>query len=393
MKGSVRAKGKCPQCHSPFTDVSRGISMHKNLGIICLSCKRTPNRFYIDLHHLGKRVRIFSDKQGNPLDRYQKAVMILNDIHREVQQNRFDGSAYCAGGRKRFLVHPLLDTFSALKQESLAPSCRGHYRRYGQIVQDFFGKRDVREITEPDLSGFREHLLGQFTFSEKTQKNIFDFLKAFLRYCKYQLAVLDSIPPFPEMKVSGHRHTWLSREDQRVLLEYVPDDHRPIIVFLMLHGCRPSEARALKCRDIDLQTESVSISAVFSGSEYRVNPLEREGRQAVFSIHPEMFDYMAERVKNNLPDSPVFVNPRTGGHYSSSALDRAWFYARRQAGLGKGVRLYDVTRHSFASQLVSGGVSLFAISKLLRHSGGNLKAKYDRRQLESLRIVMKSLQS
>ena len=74
--------------------------------------------------------------------------------------------------------------------------------------------------------------------------------------------------------------------------------------------------------------------------------------------------YIKNRVENNLPEAFVFVNPNSGLHYSKANLAKIWNNARIKAGLDKSIRLYDATRHSFASQLVNSGVSIFSISKL-----------------------------
>jgi len=337
MKGIIRAKGRCPRCQKPFTDVSKGISMHKKLGIICISCRSIPRRFYIDLHYHGKRIRLFSDRQGNPLDAYQQAVNLRADVNHEILHGRFDPSVFTREGEDRFMMTPLLETFLGRRLESAAPSCRGHYRRYGKIAVDFFVRKDVREVSDPDIRKFREHVQNTYSVSDRTVKNILDFLKTFLRYCKHEEKVISEIPAFPEIRLPERRQVWLTRKSQAALFSHLQDGDKPIFAFLMLHGCRPSEARALRCRDVDLQTESITIPA--GGSRNGV-----KARTLTIPLHPELYDFVEGRVRNALPEAPVFMNPRTGSHYSASALDRVWFSARRQAGLSKGVRLYDATR-------------------------------------------------
>lgn len=46
---------------------------------------------------------------------------------------------------------------------------------------------------------------------------------------------------------------WVHAKDQTELFKKVCDDDKPIVGFLMLHGCRPGEACALKCEDIDVE--------------------------------------------------------------------------------------------------------------------------------------------
>jgi integrase len=55
-------------------------------------------------------------------------------------------------------------------------------------------------------------------------------------------------------------------------------------------------------------------------------------------------------------------------------LDRPWETITRMAGLGR-VRLHDL-RHSFASNLVSSGESLYVVCKLLGHTKSQTTERY-----------------
>ena len=104
-----------------------------------------------------------------------------------------------------------------------------------------------------------------------------------------------------------------------------------------------------------------------------------------------MFGYVEDRVKNNLPEAFVFVNPNTGGRYAETTLRRIWNNVRMKAGISKSFRLYDATRHSFASQLVNMGSTLYKVSKLLGHSNTQVTEKYSHANIESLRTDLEKL--
>ncbi len=53
-----------------------------------------------------------------------------------------------------------------------------------------------------------------------------------------------------------------------------------------------------------------------------------------------------------------------------------WRVVRDKAGLDKSVRLYDASRHSFASQLINSGVPLYRVSRYLGHSNMKTTEKY-----------------
>jgi len=165
---------------------------------------------------------------------------------------------------------------------------------------------------------------------------------------------------------------------------------KPIIVFLMLHGCRPGEARALKCKDVDLKQQTITIHATFSGETYREPRKGRRAQPVVIPIHPEMYVFLEEKVRNSLPEAFVFIN-RDGQPYTKDDVQRVWKNVRKKAKLGKELRLYDATRHSFASQLVNQNTTIFKVSRLLGHSSVKMTKKYAHHDLKSLKADIEKL--
>jgi len=384
MKGTIRAKGSCTGCNGTFKEI-------KKIGLICHRCKITPRKFYIDLFHNGQRIRIFSDKQGQPLDTYQRAVNLQININSELKDFTFDPSKYLKAELEKYWTSNLLERFLKYKLASLAPSYEKDYERIVNIAKEYFKTKDVREFRKLDIINYKEFLESNFRFSNKTVKNILDIFKTFLRYLVNDLEIIDKVPPFPPIEVQPFKFQWLHAEDQIKLFELITDDHKPIIAFLMLHGSRPAEARALKCKDIDLKGKSITICSTFSNGIYRE---KRKGRRALpvtIPIHPEMYDFICERVKNNLPEAFIFVNPKTGSYYRETYLKRIWQTVRTKAGISNSLRLYDATRHSFASQLVNKNVSLYTVSKLLGHSTINTTERYSHSNIEHLRVNMNKL--
>lgn len=385
MKGTVRAKGKCNKCKGNFELVDN------KLGYICLQCKVIPTRFFIDLHHEGKRVRIFSDKTGQVLDSYQRAAKLLSTIDQLIDDHSFDPSKFIKAELERFWTKNLLDKFLTSKLNSLAPSYTKDFERMIRIAKDFFRMKDARDIRKIDIVNYKEHLEKNFSLGNKSIKNILDVFKTFMRYLMNDLEIIDKVPPFPIVDVQAPKTIWLHAEDQITLFELIPEEHKPIMAFLMLHGCRPSEARALKCKDIDLKNKSMTIYATFSNGIYREKRKGKRSTPVTIPIHPEMYDFIQARVKNNLPEAYIFINPKTGSYYRESFLKRIWQSVRTKAGISNTIRLYDATRHSFGSQLVNSNVPIYTVSKLLGHSSIKTTERYCHSHIENLRINMNKI--
>ena len=379
MKGVIRTKEVCSVCQDSFIEI-------KKLGYICPTHKTTPKRFFVDLFYKGQRLKIYSDKQGQPLDTYQRASSLLAHINYELKHNLFDPSHYIKQEQEKFYVTTLLDKFLSYKIDSVAPSYQSHYRRFVGMHKEYFKARDAREIRKIDIINYKEYLEKNSTFSNKTTKNILDNLRTFFGYLKNDLEVIQNIPSFPAIDIATPQTVWLTRELQIKVYDAIPNGDKPLFAFLMLSGCRPGESRALKCRDVNLELGMITISATFSNSVYREKRKGKKSKNAVIPIHPEIFSFIKERVENELPQAFVFVNPRTGRHYPESVTKRIWHAAKKKAGLPENIRLYDATRHSFASQLINQDVSLINVSRLLGHSSLKMTERYAHSSLSKLKI-------
>ena len=384
MAGHIRAKGRCPVCGKMFAEIPK-------LGFLCLEHHTVPKRFYVDLPWNGERIRIFSDKTGQVLDTYDRADRIRDHLQFEIDNHTFDPEKYVAAEASKYWTINLLNRFEEYKLKSVAPSSKADYKRKIRTAKEFFKNQDVREIRKVDVINYKEHCEKVHTWKPKTLKDNLDLFKTFMYWLKNDLEIVATVPAFPEIDVPESQVRWVHAKDQVSLYEKVPDEDKAIIGFLMLHGCRPGEARAIKCKDVSLETQSINIHATFSDNEYREKRKGRRAKPYTVAIHPEMLELIDDRVRFSHPEAFLFVNPRTGKCYYETKLRKIWNKVRKAAGIGKELRLYDASRHSFASQLVNRGATLFMVSKLLGHSSTNMSEKYSHASLESLRIELSKI--
>ncbi|MBF0554062.1 MAG: site-specific integrase [Nitrospirae bacterium] len=383
MKGSIRAKGKCPNCEKAFSHLKR-------LGFICADCKTTPSRFYVDIFWKGQRVRVFCDKTGQPLDTYQRALNLQATIQHEIENFTFDISRYSKAELQKYWASTLLDQFLEAKLKTVAPSYMRAYKILVTSHKNFFTNMDVRNIKKLDIVNYIEHLRCR-DISNKTIKNHIDNFKTFLTWLKTDIEILQLIPHFPKVETEEYNWTWLNTEEQRKVMILIEEDDRPIIRFLMLYGCRPGEARALKFKHVDIKHGTITVNSTFSGKIIHDRRKGRGAKPLMLPIHPELLDYLSTRSANALPEAFVFINPRTSGYYSMDALRKVWDRARKKGGLPKSLRLYDATRHSVGSQLAKQNVSTYFVSKALGHSNTNMTEKYMHSNLDDMQSVFEKL--
>jgi len=140
---------------------------------------------------------------------------------------------------------------------------------------------------------------------------------------------------------------------------------------IMLTGCRPDEAIKASWEEFDKEPG------------YWIKPSAHVKQRKVHKLplSPpaiELIDRLRKKQKGNW----LFPGDKPGEHLA--ALWHVWHFVRKEAGLGKDARLYDL-RHTFASVGAGGGLSLLVIGRLLGHTQARTTERYAHLAGETLR--------
>jgi integrase len=155
----------------------------------------------------------------------------------------------------------------------------------------------------------------------------------------------------------------------QALTQYPDQQAANVIRILLLTGCRKGEGLSLRWADADLAT-GVWSKPASSTKQNRLHetPLSAPARQLLSEIRD------AQISKNPRRPLGEYVFPGSGESGHLGNLKRPWRQLCKAAGI-TGLRIHDL-RHSFASQLVSGGASLPLIGALLGHSNPTTTHRY-----------------
>jgi integrase len=170
-----------------------------------------------------------------------------------------------------------------------------------------------------------------------------------------------------ERNAEHHRRRYLSGAEldrlTKALAEYPDRQAVDAIRVLLMTGCRKGEALGMRWVDLDLTAGvwTKPPTSTKQGREHEV-PLAAPVRQLLSEIQKSQ----------NTPGTFVFPGPGRSGHLTT--LQKPWARICKAAGI-TGLRPHDL-RHSFASQLVSGGASLPLIGALLGHSNPATTHRY-----------------
>jgi integrase len=131
---------------------------------------------------------------------------------------------------------------------------------------------------------------------------------------------------------------------------------------VMLTGCRPVEAMKAAWEEFDKEPG------------YWIKPSAHVKQRKVHKLplSPAAIE-LINRLRKKRKGTWVFPGDKPGQHLT--VLWRVWDFVRKQTGLGKDARLYDL-RHTFASVGAGGGLSLPIIGRLLGHTQPRTTQRY-----------------
>jgi integrase len=174
-----------------------------------------------------------------------------------------------------------------------------------------------------------------------------------------------------EKNPEAKRKRYLSGDELKglttALAAYSDQGIANIFRLLLLTGARRGEVLGMKWADIDLGggTWTKPASTTKQKADHTV-PLSAPARQLLSEIRER------QTAKRKVLGEFVFAGAGKSGHVVE--IKKAWKSLCKTAGIS-GLRIHDV-RHSFASQLASGGASLPLIGALLGHSNPATTARY-----------------
>ena len=150
-----------------------------------------------------------------------------------------------------------------------------------------------------------------------------------------------------------------SRGSPQALAEHPDKQAADIVRVLLLTGARRGEVLALSWADIDLGTGTWS-----NREQHQAEGTIMTCRSAA-PVRQLLSEIREEQASKRRPLGE-YVFPGIGGTGHVVEIKRAWRNICKSANI-IGLRIHDL-RHSFASQLASGGASLPLIGALLGHS-------------------------
>lgn len=270
-----------------------------------------------------------------------------------------------------------LDHFKVkIAQGKRSPGTIMDYKGYAEnYFKPFFDTQNITQLAER-IEEFADSLATK-NLKIKTQKNIMNALKTFLRWALKKKAPF--VPPV-EGDDSGQR-TAIAYEDQADALSKIPDKHRDVIEFGFETGLRPGETCALKIKDFDFQNRQATIQRTWTGPHLR--EATKGKNKKIIPLSDTAYEIAFKHAEKRFPEDFLFINPDTGRCYRQKKLNNIW---KTYGGLS--VVHYEASRHSFVTQLVEAGHDLAQVKELARHSDIRTTLRYTHLRTVKLRDIV-----
>jgi integrase len=333
----------------------------------------------IQLKWQGKLYRLTHDAHGRRFVHYLEAERALGLINDQIQRKAFWPSEWVSASANRMLWENYLADFLG-RQKAEATRATYEVRRALARHLAWFNGRNIKEIRTAHVQDFAALPCLHLALAPVTRSNLMATLATVFREA-VRREDIERAPQIPRVVVPEREVAWMMPEEQALALAHIPAKHRPIFAFLMLYGCRVSEACALCWDAVDRAKGVISFRRTFSrGGELKETTKGRH--EDLAPIYDDCARLLAD-LPQGIGPTPVFRNP--DAHvaanplrwYGEYILRKYWRRALTEAGLPY-IHLKNATRHSLGMQIVNvmDGGSLELASAALRHRGMDTTRKY-----------------
>ncbi|MFO7554098.1 MAG: tyrosine-type recombinase/integrase [Desulfobacterales bacterium] len=332
---------------------------------------KESKRYFIQIYWKGKHRKHYVDCDTfQPFVKKARALKYLGIAQRQIDEGDYNPD---------FWKPDNLVSISAYAVEWLDNKDVTHrtWRDYKtditKYIIPYFGDKDIRYLKAKDIKLFKKHL-EDIKLSKKSVYNKMGTLKTMLRDA-YRDEDIKRVPPFPVLSAGATgRPESLTVKQQDILINAIPERHRPVFEFGMALGLRVGEVRAIQKESIE--ENEVTIERAFSDNLLKGTKTELKRSY----ILTEYENGILERAVFNL--SPFVFVREDGRPYTNKNLNKIWRDACNQTGIK--IKLQNAMRHSLGCQLVDQGYDLDLVREQLGHTDIRTTKRYARRSEKTL---------
>jgi len=250
------------------------------------------------------------------------------------------------------------------------------FRRDRSLVKnlmDCFGSKHLYQISPYEVEKYQS-VRRQEVSAATCNREVACLKRIFNKAIEWGKARENPVSKVKFFREDNERLRYLNKDEIVQLLKECAPHLKPIVLFALNTGMRKSEILNLKWKDLDLQANLITVTETKSG-DFRKIPINSQLKEVLETIErhpncPYVFNYKGERIED---------------------IKKGFNKAVERAGI-EDFHFHDL-RHTFASHLVMGGVSLVAVKELLGHKSIEMTLRYSHLSVENKRIALEILSS
>ena len=317
--------------------------------------------YYIDYYVGGKRKR---EKAG---ENRRLAETLLAKKKVEITENKYFDMTEFKKVRFDEVANDFLE-WSRVHKRS--------FKRDEGIVKNlmsYFGNNYLYQITSYKIEKYQNER-RQRVSAATCNREVACLKRIFNKAIEWGKARDNPVRKVKFFREDNERIRYLNKDEIIQLLKECAPHLKPIVLFALNTGMRRSEIFNLKWKDVDLQAGLITVVETKSG-DFRKIPINSQLKEILENIEkylgcPYVCNYNGRKIND-----------------VKSGFNRAV----KRAGI-EDFRFHDL-RHTFASHLVMGGVSLVAVKELLGHKSIEMTLRYSHLSVENKRVALEILSS
>ena len=236
--------------------------------------------------------------------------------------------------------------------ENLSPRTIRSYMHYPLKLVEYFNAIP-QDLTTDEIYAFLVYLKEDQRLSRSTMRIAVSGIRYFFQHILKRSSIIDEVP-YPKQEkylpeiLSG-------KEVKRLFVLTKNIKHKALLMLAYSAGLRRSELIGLRLVDIDRKNMQLNIRKGKGNKD----------RKAILSKY--LLRVLEQYYRSYHPEGYLFNGRKKSEPISEGAINWAFRQAIKRTGIKKDLSLHNL-RHSFASHLLSMGVSLLDIQILLGHS-------------------------
>lgn len=220
------------------------------------------------------------------------------------------------------------------------------------VVARSFGRKLMKDVTPEDLASFLDAVQKKYGIKDTTRNHYLALVKAiYNRLRKWRLYIGENPAFYVEMKkVPRARVRFLYPAEEKLLTPVVAQDPIvwPYYVVALHTGMRIGELVRMKVQDVTLSIRDIFV------------PDSKSSRSRHVPISEELAVFLEKQITGKKPEASVLAN------VIRDYVSRRFKWACSKSGLVD-FTFHDL-RHTFAARLLTKGVPIYKVSKILGHS-------------------------